>query len=248
MNRLRKAILATSLTAALAPAALADAARPWVDLAFAPVAEPCVTRFLDVELWVYSNDPNTYTIGAVTAILEWDPNTLQLLGRINDGPYTWLYSDFPVNADGLNLTFADGNAFYQAYAQLGVPALATPSGLKIVTFHFRKLRVGNATPIATPAAYGLYSRTLVLSGTLPNTDILAPDGLASVMPIPDARGDINCDGVINFDDIDPFVAAFSGQAYFNSLYPGCNWFNSDVNCDGTVDFDDIDPWVALLGQ
>ncbi len=232
----------------VATPASADTLRPWVDLVFAPVSEPCVTRFMDVELWAYSNDMNNYAIGAVTAILNWDPNTLRLISRIDNGPYAWLSSEFPNDIDNLNDTWLDGSAYYEAYAQLGNPAYATPGGLKIVTFHFRKLRVGTPTPITTPAVAGLYTKTLVLSGVVPNIDILAPDGLANVTPIPGARGDINCDGVIDFFDIDPLVAAFGGQAYFNTLYPGCNWFNSDVNCDGNVTFFDIDPWVALLGE
>jgi hypothetical protein len=54
------------------------------------------------------------------------------------------------------------------------------------------------------------------------------------------RGDMNCDGLINFDDIDVFVAILGGAT-------ACNSYNADVNGDGGVDFSDIDPFVALLG-
>jgi hypothetical protein len=59
-------------------------------------------------------------------------------------------------------------------------------------------------------------------------------------------GDLNCDGVVDFGDIDPFVEALS--------YPGgenwpfdCPWLTADCNRDGDVTFDDIDPFVALIG-
>lgn len=59
-------------------------------------------------------------------------------------------------------------------------------------------------------------------------------------------GDLNCDGRVDFDDIDPFVLALTGRAAYEAKYPNCNWLSADCNCDGTVDFNDIDPFVALL--
>ncbi len=60
-------------------------------------------------------------------------------------------------------------------------------------------------------------------------------------------GDTNCDGVVNFDDIDPFIVALSGQTAYEAAYPACRWLNADCNQDGSVDFDDIDAFVALIG-
>ena len=59
-------------------------------------------------------------------------------------------------------------------------------------------------------------------------------------------GDMNCDGVVNFGDINPFVLALTGQAPFEAAFPNCHWISADVNGDGTVDFGDINPFVALL--
>jgi len=60
------------------------------------------------------------------------------------------------------------------------------------------------------------------------------------------RGDLNCDGLINFDDINPFVLALTDPAGYAIAYPNCNILNGDINGDGRVDFDDINPFVALL--
>ena len=61
-------------------------------------------------------------------------------------------------------------------------------------------------------------------------------------------GDMNCDGVISFADINPFVLALTGQAAYQAAFPNCNWLNADCNHDGVVDFADINPFVALLGS
>ena len=60
--------------------------------------------------------------------------------------------------------------------------------------------------------------------------------------------DINCDGVVDFDDIDPFVAALGCADGDPNCWPGpCLWRNADCNGDGSVNFDDIDAFVARIG-
>ncbi len=59
-------------------------------------------------------------------------------------------------------------------------------------------------------------------------------------------GDLNCDGAVNFDDINPFVLALADPGAYQQQYPNCNILNGDCNGDGQVNFDDINPFVALL--
>jgi len=61
-------------------------------------------------------------------------------------------------------------------------------------------------------------------------------------------GDLDCDGDVDFDDIDPFVTALGGQAAYEAAFPDCDWLHGDCDEDGDVDFDDINPFVALLGS
>ena len=61
-------------------------------------------------------------------------------------------------------------------------------------------------------------------------------------------GDLNCDGVVDYDDIDPFVAALScvgGDA--GCWDPACPWLNGDCNGDGDVTYGDIDAFVGRIG-
>lgn len=63
-----------------------------------------------------------------------------------------------------------------------------------------------------------------------------------------APGDLNCDGQVGFDDINPFVLAISGHAEYQTAYPSCLWLNGDFDGNGQVDFDDINGFVAALSR
>lgn len=58
--------------------------------------------------------------------------------------------------------------------------------------------------------------------------------------------DMNCDAIVDFTDIDPFVTSLTDRVAYESAFPDCRYFNADVNDDGSVDFNDIDPFVACL--
>lgn len=72
------------------------------------------------------------------------------------------------------------------------------------------------------------------------------DGVPDECDQPIVLGDLNCDGEIDFDDIEAFVTALTGEEAYYAQFPSCNWLNGDFNLNGVVDFDDIDPLVALL--
>jgi hypothetical protein len=59
-------------------------------------------------------------------------------------------------------------------------------------------------------------------------------------------GDLNCDGVVDFGDINPFVLVLADPAAWQAMYPDCPMLNGDVNGDEVVGFGDINPFVGLL--
>ena len=59
-------------------------------------------------------------------------------------------------------------------------------------------------------------------------------------------GDLNCDGVLNAFDIDPFVLALIDPAGYASAWPDCDIMLADINGDGEINAFDIDPFVELL--
>lgn len=70
---------------------------------------------------------------------------------------------------------------------------------------------------------------------------------------PPCTGDMNCDGVVDYADIDPFVAALGCPDGDPGCWPPagipaeCPWLNADCNEDGAVSYADIDPFVARIG-
>ena len=55
-------------------------------------------------------------------------------------------------------------------------------------------------------------------------------------------GDTNCDGVVEFEDIERFVHALLTQTASSS----CSLDNADVNQDGVADGNDIAPFFELI--
>ena len=63
---------------------------------------------------------------------------------------------------------------------------------------------------------------------------------------PGGAGDLNCDGVVNNFDIDPFVLALTNPTKYAQQFPNCDRRLADCNGDEEVNNFDIDPFVRLL--
>jgi hypothetical protein len=63
---------------------------------------------------------------------------------------------------------------------------------------------------------------------------------------PTIVGDMNCDGVVNEGDLQPFLLAVNDPAGYVATYPACSLNNGDINGDMAVDAQDIPPFFALL--
>jgi hypothetical protein len=61
-------------------------------------------------------------------------------------------------------------------------------------------------------------------------------------------GDTNCNGVIGYDDVDPFVLALLDPDAYAVAYPdpGCHVTNCDLNGDGYIDARDLQSLIELL--
>lgn len=59
-------------------------------------------------------------------------------------------------------------------------------------------------------------------------------------------GDLNCSGLVDADDILPFVTALVDPALYVAEHPGCNIDNGNLNGDGAVDGMDVAYFVELL--
>jgi hypothetical protein len=91
----------------------------------------------------------------------------------------------------------------------------------------------------------LSAETLAIAWLGPDTDGDCLYGMCD--PCPDqALGDANCDGAVDFADIQPFILALTQPALWQAR-SGCErTCVADMNMDGVVDTGDIDTFTAVL--
>lgn len=104
-----------------------------------------------------------------------------------------------------------------------------------------------SSPLGDDQAPGVYALSRTFAGALNETAIERELEYLPPGPLTTA-GDVNCDGHVTFGDINPFVAALSGETAYYAAYNTCHYLNADCNGDGAVDFRDINAFVALLGR
>ena len=155
-----------------------------------------VDDLVDVQIYANSDIGVDLAIGSLTAILTWNPSQLELVGRLDNGPYNWFTSGFPNDSalDGLNNTFADGDAWYQASSQPmpNPPAQATVNGLLITTIRFRALAAGTAV-VAIDDQRGQYSETVVGDYESPGLNITGSLGAPVSVTLVQCLDQTDCD-------------------------------------------------------
>jgi len=135
---------------------------------------------LEVRLIAKSTTPASEAISGLDAILMWDAGSLQLLGAQPSTATSWLLAGLfnDALADGLNNSYADGNAYFQALSQFTTPAMATSAGLHVATLRFRALVPSAAAEARVVRNLGGVSRSRVFQFGQVNKDIVS--GLGSV--------------------------------------------------------------------
>jgi 6-phosphogluconolactonase (cycloisomerase 2 family) len=97
---------------------------------------------------------------------------------------------------------------------------------------------------------GLYSFTLGAGGALTqnqpiaSTNGITPRSLAHWTPF--VLGDMDCNGVLNADDVPPFTVALLDPPAYPLGWPYCDVLRGDMNDDGDINGDDIQLFVAAL--
>jgi hypothetical protein len=155
-----------------------------------------VGQSVEIDLYVVSATAVNQQLSSVAVIMGWNPARLKLLGRVDNGPYSWLISNFPNDAslDGLNNTFEDGDALYQALGQASPNpiATATPAGLHVTTMRFQALQTGQAF-VNFRAHAGVQTDTEVLDINPPGLDITGTLGASAVVNVVDCFNPADCD-------------------------------------------------------
>ncbi|UCC31559.1 MAG: hypothetical protein JSU86_04625 [Phycisphaerales bacterium] len=213
-----------------------------------------VGQTVEVGLYAISDDDSDQPFGGIDAILSWDPGVIELVDKIDDGPYAWLTSSFPndENIESLNadcgaivfcdpysgMPFNDGDALYQSVMQFppNPPPYATPHGLLVTTMRFNAPTATPATEIALLEAVGEQSTIVVdtedlgadVTGTLESVTLsIAACG---------SWGDFDGDCGVDLVDFKEFEACLTGPGD-TSRGSGCQ--AADFDDDGDADLRDI---------
>ena len=99
-----------------------------------------------------------------------------------------------------------------------------------------ELRVEWPMPVTFDAQCNAVVKYTTLTNVAVNQTITVP-----------ALGDMNCDGLVNNFDIDPFLDALFDPATYDANNPNCIILNGDVDGSGTVDSFDIEGFLDCVG-
>lgn len=118
---------------------------------------------IGVGLYAVSPDGVDDVFSGLDVALLWNPAHLELVEAISDGPHVWSFQfGFPSDTqlDGLNDSFLDGNALFQAASFSA--ATATLDGLLVATLRFVAVGGAPSTIIMMEEMIGQFSKTQVL--------------------------------------------------------------------------------------
>ncbi len=186
---------------------------------------------------------SSYTINPVSGgdAGSYDVVVTNSCGTATSSPATLTVNTGPqITADPASVNACPGEPAAFSVSATGTAPLA---------YQWRRntIDIGGATaatysiPAVTPADAGSYD--VVVSNACGSVTSAAA---ALTVPTCAGPGDMNCDGMVDFFDIDPFLLALFDPAAYVVAYPACDPLNGDLNNDGGVDFFDIDPFLNCL--
>ena len=102
--------------------------------------------------------------------------------------------------------------------------------------------IGGPDDFPGDALLGMIDEVAVFDTALTEANMLTLFGAATAI-----TGDMDCDGDIDFDDIDDFVLGLNNPAQYQSDRGVPASLKGDTDGDGDLDFDDITGFVDILG-
>lgn len=184
---MRVALANTIATAACLAGLGASPAAAAVDLVFRtdPQTVPVGAR-IRLELYAVSDSDIDEEFSAVDVGFTWDPAVLTLVDAI-PGPHPWTMSGLlpDSNLDGINDTFADGDARLQAMTFV-TPAVADGEGFLLATFRFDAIATTDWTEVVIERTLGQYSPTRVFKWGQANEDIVGALGTIGLTVLSEA--------------------------------------------------------------
>lgn len=255
-SRFTRRFKVTAANLAIAAAAVLLSAAPalaGINLEWRPLEQTVhVGDEVDIGLYAVSDSSEDQTFNSAQAIIIWDPTVLQLTGTDLSGSIGLSTSAFlPGNSFGLNEANppADGNGLWIGTVPLGEtrPAHPAPDGSLLTYITFIALAESEGTSVSMEYSFTVPGHPTAYSKVMSGThDVLGTLSGPAVVHVLGPCGDLNCDGLVNSFDIDPFVLALVQPDEYAYQFPDCDRMRADINCDGLVNAFDIDPFVICL--
>ena len=205
---------------------------------------PAVSRVdvgttVSVGLYAVSDTETNQAFSALDTLPTWVPEVLELLGNLNNGPYGWLLTWFPSDAqlDGVNDTWLDGTAYYQAVGRFPPIPLpqATPDGLLVTTWRFQANQGGTSAIYLAPMI-GTYSSTRVHDPVEPGVFLTGSLRGATVIVVACGEpADLDQDCDVDLLDTESFNVCLDGPDLEG--IPACLF--RDLNEDDHIDLGDF---------
>jgi hypothetical protein len=119
---------------------------------------------VELAILASAQDDQPTEIGALDALVVYDPAVLKLLGNDQTGAgYSWFVVGFLTDPDNINASIEDGDAKFTALSQITLPATATsPPGLQVTTLRFEVLAASAGTSVSFAPTIGSFGETKVL--------------------------------------------------------------------------------------
>ena len=145
-----------------------------VDLSFDPPLQTVpFGSEVRVAINATSSGPSGQALSAIDAIVSWDPAVLLFVGHDDSlAGHDWFAAGFFSDPDGINATFADGEALFTALSQTATPAVAPPgTGLHVTSLRFITIAATPATTVTYTPSAGLFGQTRVIDYFTPGLQI-----------------------------------------------------------------------------
>ncbi|MBL8878482.1 MAG: hypothetical protein JNG88_05110 [Phycisphaerales bacterium] len=210
--------------------------------------------------WSLVTAPAGMTIDSATGIVTWpaptaagSPHTITIRATNSAGfdDETWILRVSiiaPVIVDIPNATIPEGSPYTGP-----TPAIIDPDCMLALTW---SLVTGPTGMVINPGT-GVLSWPGPISAGSPHavtiraTNAVGFDDESWMLTVtstgcPTTCGDMNCDGLVNNFDINPFVMALSDPVLYEASFPDCNLMNGDIDENGLLNNFDINPFVECI--
>lgn len=174
------------------------------------------------------------------------------------GPADWLtQAEFLGGTDGTDRDGTDstfdaavepfsGDRSTQSSSKLDYIGWQDSIATEVRSFVFNTARLGSVPNWYPPEVASSSFSSLLTGRASDHRPVIVDFKLPLVMPTAPLCADMNCDGLVDAFDIEPFILALLNPGQYAIDYPNCDIEAGDLNSDMLIDAFDIEPFIAAV--